>query len=312
MAEIKTDVFSLEDVDNAVHCLRAGKAAGIDRLTAEHILFSHPSLIIHLHRLFNLLMKHGCVPSQFGQGIVIPLVKDKHGNLSDSDNYRGITVSCVISKLFEHCLMNKYGLYLYSSDLQFGFKKQLGCSPPLFILQQVVKYFTSRGSTVYVTAVDASKAFDRLDHRILFDKLIRRNIPYCFVAILRDWYSKLTSVVRWNGILSTSFAVTCGVRQGGILSPFLFNVYVNELIELLRDSGYGCYVNSMFIGCLMYADDLLLLSPTVGGIQALLHICDSYGSSNNIVFNTKKTCSVVGNAMNNDVLLLLNNQTSCC
>ena len=55
-------------------------------------------------------------------------------------NYRGITANCVISKLFEHCLMNKYGSYLYSNDLQFGFKKQLGCSPPLFILQQVVKY----------------------------------------------------------------------------------------------------------------------------------------------------------------------------
>ena len=66
-------------------------------------------------------MKHGHVPSQFGQGIVIPLVKDKHGDLCDTDNYRGITVSCIMSKLFEHCLMNKCGHYLYSSDLQFEF-----------------------------------------------------------------------------------------------------------------------------------------------------------------------------------------------
>ena len=59
----------------------------------------------------------------------------------------------------------------------------------------------------------------------------------------------------------------------------------------------------------MYADDLLLLYPTVGGMQALLHICDSYSCSNNTVFNTKKTtCSVVGNVRHNDVLLFLNNQ----
>ena len=63
---------------------------------------------------------------------------------------------------------------------------------------------------------------------------------------------------------------------------------VDELIELLRDSGYGCYVNSTFIGCLMYADDLLLLSPTVGGMQALLPTCDDCRCFNNIVFNTKK------------------------
>ena len=164
---------------------------------------------------------------------------------------------------------------------------------------------------MYITAVDASKALDRLNHKILFDKLLARDIPYCFAAILRDWYSKLTSVVRWNGVLSSSFAVTCGVRQCGILSPILFHVYVDELIELLRDSGYGCYVNRTFIGCLIYGDDLLFLSPTVGGMQALLDICDSYGHStcSNIILNTKKTmCTVLGNARYNDVLLCLNNQ----
>ena len=120
--------------------------------------------------------------------------------------------------------------------------------------------------------------------------MLAHNIPHCFAAILRDWYSKLTSVVRWNGVLSRSFAVTCGVRQGGILSPILFNVYVDELIELLRDSSCGCCVNRTFIGCLMYADDLLLLSPTVGDMQALLDICDSYGHStrSNIVLTSRK------------------------
>ena len=78
---------------------------------------------------------------------------------------------------------------------------------------------------MYITAVDASKAFNRLNHKILFDKLLACNTPHCFAAILRDWYSKLTSVVRWNGVLSSSFAATCGVHQGGILSPILFNVY---------------------------------------------------------------------------------------
>ena len=116
--------------------------------------------------------------------------------------------------------------------------------------------------------------------------MLARNVPHCFAAILRDWYSKLTSVVRWNGVLSSSFAVTCGVRQGGILSPILFNVYVDELMR----SGYGCYVNRTFIGCLMYADDLLLLSPTVGSMQALIDICDSYGHStrSNIVLTSRK------------------------
>ena len=111
-------------------------------------------------------------------------------------------------------------------------------------------------------------------------------------------------MVRWNAVLSKSWEVSCGVRQDGILSPILFNVYVDELVELLRDSGYGCYVNNTLIGCLMCADDWLLLFPTLDGMQALLDICDCY---TNIVFNPSVvqswTCSVVGYARHNDFSL---------
>ena len=96
------------------------------------------------------MLKHGYVPNHFGRGIVIPLVKDKHADLTNSNNYRGITISPVLSKIFECCLL-KYEPYLFSSDLQLGFKKHLGCGPALFSTLQVVKYFTSRGSTVFIT-----------------------------------------------------------------------------------------------------------------------------------------------------------------
>jgi DMSO/TMAO reductase YedYZ heme-binding membrane subunit len=80
-----------------------------------------------------------------------------------------------------------------------------------------------------------------------------------------------------------------GVRQGGILSPILFNVYVDDVIEELKYSSYGCHVGRLFVGCIMYADDLLLMSPSVGGLQRMLDICSAYGSVHNIVFNPSKT-----------------------
>ena len=170
----------------------------------------------------------------------------------------------------------------------------MGCGPGIFLLQNIVNYFVTRGSSVYITALDASKAFDRVDHSKLFDKLIKRGTPYCFVGVLRDWYGKLYCQVRWNGYLSSMFTVTCGVRQGGVLSPLLFNVYTDELIDTLMSSNCGCHIGKQFYGCLMYADDIILLSPSLSGMQHLMDICSDYAKLHYLVFNNKKTvCCVI-------------------
>jgi len=91
-----------------------------------------------------------------------------------------------------------------------------------------------------------------------------------------NWYSKLISCVRLNGILSGVFKVACGVRQGGILSLFLFSIYVDELVYLLSISGHGCHVGTVFYGCIMYADDLILLSPSLRSLQFTADICSDY------------------------------------
>jgi len=142
---------------------------------------------------------------------------------------------------------------------------------------------------MFITAVDASKAFDRLDHCKLINKLRDRNLPSCFVRVISSRYSKLYSVVRWNSVYSSDYKVRAGVRQDGILSPILFIVYVDNLIEELKSSSYGCFIGRTFFGCLMYADDLLLLSQSVNGIQSMLDICSVYGGSHDIVFNAAKT-----------------------
>ena len=92
---------------------------------------------------------YGCVPDQFGVGIVVPLVKDSLGNANDSANYRGITLSVFLSKMFDYCLINKYENFMPSSDLQFGFKKKMGCSHAIFALHQCVDYFVKTGSSVF-------------------------------------------------------------------------------------------------------------------------------------------------------------------
>jgi hypothetical protein len=135
-------------------------------------LVTHPIVFVLLCRLFNLILKHGYVPSDFGRGIIIiPIVRDKCGNVCDADNYRGITVSPIITSIFESCILCKYKHLLTDDELQFRFKKHIGCGPAVFCLQQLVNYFSRRRSCVYITSVDAIKAFDRVDHYVLFSKI---------------------------------------------------------------------------------------------------------------------------------------------
>ena len=105
----------------------------------------------------------------------------------------------------------------------------------------------------------------------------------------------LFAVVRWNGVLYHSFSVVLGVCQVGVLSPVMFNVYIDDLIRRLESDRLGCCVNGIYIGCIVYADDILLLSASVASVQAMLNIYDDYGSKHNILFNVKKSvCFKIG------------------
>ena len=232
---------------------------------------------------------HAFVPSQFRFGTIIPIVKDRNGNLSDTNNYRGITISAMPSKVFEHALKIMFSRHLKTSSYQFGFKPKSSTSHALFSLRETINHYIDHGSKVYCSYLDASKAFDRLVHTGLFIKLIERGTPKCFVDLLINWYSDLQCRVRWDGYLGNWFCISAGVRQGGVLSPDLYNIYVDGLICILRSCGAGCYIRGVFAAALFYADDMCILSPSVKGLQRLLNICSAYCTEWDIGLNAKKT-----------------------
>ena len=169
---VNKDEFDIELVDNIISQLQRGKAAGLDTLAAEHLQFSHPIVRSILVKLFNAMMWAGTVPLSFGCSYTVPLIKlDVHArNLTTSD-FRGISISSVISKIFEHCILQRYKRYLGTSDNQFGFKSGLGCSHAINTVRCIVDRFVKCGSTVNLCALDLSKAFDKMNHHALFIKL---------------------------------------------------------------------------------------------------------------------------------------------
>ena len=120
--------------------------------------------------------------------------------------------------MLENILLNKCDDYLLTDDLQFGFKKSVGCPQAVFTLRTVVQYFTSRGSTIFAAALDISKPFDTVSHSLLLKSLVKAGVPNWIVLLLVNRYSKLCVAVHGCGVISQYFVVKSGVRQGTILS----------------------------------------------------------------------------------------------
>ena len=215
------------------------KATGMDGLSGESLKFADPILAVLLSICFTCMFKHCYLPSSMLDSVIVPLVKNRNGDFSDKNNYRPIALSSTISKVFENVILYRLEEYLWTTDNQFGFKAGHSTDLCVYTLTEFIEYFKRRSTSVYVAFFDASKAFDKINHWVLFKKLINRGIPIYLVKLLCYWYQHQSMYVKWGSTMSSKFQVTNGVRQGGVLSPLLFYVYVNELSELLIESGIG-------------------------------------------------------------------------
>ena len=282
-------LFTPQDVKRAISLLKKGKAAGPDSISAEHLCYAHPSLVVLLTFCFNASLIHGYIPKSITMSAISPVIKDKAGDSSDKSNYRPIALTSVITKVIERIILHKFSDYFISSAHQFGFKAGLSTDICIYTLKEIVDFYLSSSSPVYICFMDASKAFDKVCHWTLFKKLIERGLPALITRLLIYWYSSQTVYIRWANSTSFHFEVSNGVRQGGVLSPVLFNVYMDGLSSVLANSFIGCSISNLLYNHLFYADDIVLLSPSAKGLQSLIDQCVLYADSHNITFNAKKT-----------------------
>jgi hypothetical protein len=277
------------DVKEAICKLKSGKASGRDGLSSEHYLYASNRVYVHLSIIFNSMMLHGFIPDHLMDTIIISLLKDKKGNVMDKDNYRPIAITCVSSKILELIILAKYKDCLVTGDHQFGFKQSSSTDQCVFVLKEIIDHYSCQSSPTYACFMDASKAFDRVNHWGLLDKLIQRNVPKILVRLLMVWFTTQSFVIGWNGVFSESFTVSNGVRQGGILSPLFFNVFIEELSCKLSSLNVGCYMNGICFNHFNYADDCILIAPSPSALQELIDICTIFAKDNDMLYNTKKT-----------------------
>jgi len=304
----KIELRSL-DIENVLKSLSNNKKSGISGISNEHLKYgSCDELVVVLKQLFETMINTGIFPENFNISVITPLIKDK--NILDDPNVtRPISVSDAITNLFEKIMLKLIDAQKADKDEQFGFKSNSSCGHAITVLLDAALYNRRKSLRLYVVAIDATKAFDKVNRTILWANLMNK-LNKTTIRALMNYYSISKALVELNKIKSDMFKTTIGVKQGGSLSPRLFSIYIEDLIVALRRSKWGMayetnkvtnngiskYIVKRKIECLFYADDIIIVSTIKSQAQELLNIVESYGSEYEILFNVGKTYAMTFNA----------------
>ncbi len=280
---------SEQEVKAAILKLKADKHDG-NGFYSNHLLYGNPVLHGKLAQLFSCMLRHGYTPHALLSAVIVPIPKDRKGDLSDSDNYRGIALGCAISKALDIIILTRHSAdVLKTSDMQFAYKPNHSTTMCTMVLKEIIHQYWNGNSSVYGCFVDATKAFDLVSFPKLFELLLDRGLPVPILRVLLDTYKRQRVSAVWNSRKSDSFTVTNGVRQGAVLSATLYTVYVDELMHRLEQKQVGCEIDGMFAGALAYADDVTLLCPTIDGLRSMLKTLEEFGEEYKMKINANKT-----------------------
>ncbi len=285
------NTFTLDEVSAACNQLKPNKKDSDLLLNSSAFIHAPLNFVTVLCSLVNAAILHGHAPSSWLTGTILPLLKSSNLDKSLVTSYRPITLSSLFGKIVDMLVLSRYHGLFASSDRQFGFKKGCSTNHCTFVIKEVVSYYLNNNSDVFACALDMQKAFDRVDLMVLFKKLSMRAFPPVIIRFVFILYSCLSLCVFWNGAVSDNFVSLNGVKQGGILSPFLFNFFIDDLLVKLEYLHVGCNIGCLYFGCIAYADDILLLAPSLSALRIMLDCCSDFASCNNVLFNpTKSHC----------------------
>ncbi|KAL0860141.1 hypothetical protein ABMA27_010448 [Loxostege sticticalis] len=218
-------------------------------------------------------------------------INDKsHTDILKEGEWKSQVKTTVIAKVLDGLLDRRLGEHIQTHDAQFGFKPGLSTESAIFCLKQTVQYYTARKTPIYACFLDLSKAFDLVSYNLLWSKLqSETTVPPELTSLFKYWYDNQRNCVRWTDSKSDVYGLQCGVRQGGLSSPKLFNLYMNGLIEELSSTYLGCHMGGLCVNNISYADDMVLLSPSIGALKKLLGICEKYAVTHGLRYNARKS-----------------------
>ena len=302
--EIKIDELDKEitelEIQQAIDKQKDGKSAGIDEMSPELLKAAKPKITTYLTKLFNEIYQKSYFPSDWITSIIVPI--HKKGSKAIMDNYRGISLLNLSSKLFTSILNSRLYNWLETNNKicleQAGFRRNFSTTDHIFTLYNMVNncLYGNRRGKLYVVFIDYRKAFDSIKRNKLWEALEEIGVSSKMIKMIQAIYSQVKAKVRFGSTISETINCPLGVKQGCLLSPALFSVLINKVAQKVAQGGrmgYQFINGGKEIFSLLFADDIVLISQTPAGLQNQINNLKKISEELGLEVNLEKTKSMI-------------------
>ena len=281
------------EVTEAINSLKNGKAAGIDNIPAELLKAGGEEMHKVMLKICNEAWKKNKWPEQWTKSILIKL--PKKGNLKKCKNHRTISLISHPSKVLLRIILSrsKPQIKQIIAEERAGFSKGRSTTEQITNLRILCKKFKEKGKTLYHNFIDYRKAFDRVWQEALWAVMKKHNIDHKLVDMIMALYDDTKSTVQVDNTLTDWFKSTVGVRQGCLLSPYLFNIFLEQIMsEALEGFETAVSINGKPITNLRFADDIALITNSMEKLSELTERLDKASAKMGMEINGEK-CKIM-------------------
>ena len=293
--------ISLNEIKDTVLSMKNNKAPGPDGIPIEFykaffcskdLEEEHPSAGKCLEIIFNKIW-NGSFPKNWNSASIVSI--PKKGDLSNCNNYRGISLINVGLKIITKIITNRISKYAFSHNFirpeQFGFRNREECISLFISIREICQRRKFRGKFTYIAFLDLKKAYDSVPIFNILTKLYRLGIRGKSFDFLYNLYSTSKARARYLEMLSNEFPINRGVRQGCPLSPILFNLFINDVLN--KCEKYGVSIGNKRCCGGLFADDIVLVAPSKKNLQKMLSSVLNWANTNEMSFGINKCATMV-------------------
>ena len=294
------DCVTMEEVDTAIQKLKTGKASDQDGISAEHYKYAGEEMKIFIVHIINSILINQDIPTFLKSGILTPVLK-KDKDKTNPANYRGITVTKIFAKIIQSILKDRIESQFkpIQNPLQRGFTEGVSSLSAAFLVSEAIAENTEAKNPLILITLDAEKAFDRLNHDILFNKIYHGGIHGKLWILLRNLYRNMSIKVKWEEQFTEDIQILQGIQQGAKLSTTLYKYYNNTILDSISHSDIGTHIGSIGIPAPTCADDIAVLADNRHEAQAILDLINYHTKRDLVKINPDKSDAVYYNSQKN-------------